>query len=83
MEENTMSGKRLFGENIQPACEYCANGRPTRDADKILCPKMGVCSPGRSCRKYKYDPLRRTPSPHPVLQRYESALFDLSANKEG
>ena len=29
----------LFGRHIEPACEYCELGRPTRDGQMILCEK--------------------------------------------
>ena len=35
----------LFGRHIEPACEYCELGRPTRDGQMILCEKNGAVSP--------------------------------------
>ena len=54
-----MSNK-LFGNNIEPACEYCVNGKRS-DNGMILCVKVGVVNPFFSCKKFDYDPLRRKP----------------------
>ena len=50
-----------FGRRIEPACEYCELGSPTKDGQMILCRKNGVVAPCFSCRKFTYDPLLRTP----------------------
>ena len=55
----------LFQKDIEPRCAYCQRGAQLED-DKILCVKKGVVSPGGSCRRFKYDPLKRVPPP-PVL----------------
>ena len=55
----------LFQKDIEPRCAYCQRGAQLED-DKILCVRKGVVSPGSSCRRFKYDPLKRVPPP-PVL----------------
>ena len=55
----------LFQKDIEPRCAYCQRGAQLED-DKILCVRKGVVSPGGSCRRFKYDPLKRVPPP-PVL----------------
>lgn len=50
----------LFQKNIEPRCTYCARGTQL-EADKILCCRHGVVSPGGSCRSFQYDPLKRVP----------------------
>ena len=34
--------QKLYGNNIQPACELCANGRRSLDGKAVLCTKKGV-----------------------------------------
>lgn len=53
--------KRLFGDNIKPACKICLHGSPT-EGDKIDCPKFGVVNSYSSCKKFTYSPLKRIPS---------------------
>ncbi|MEG0456944.1 MAG: hypothetical protein RR549_02310 [Oscillospiraceae bacterium] len=53
--------KSFFGNNITPACEYCCNGTKTADKKMVLCGKKGIVAPFYNCRKFNYDPLRRTP----------------------
>ncbi len=53
------SGK-LFSKNIEPACEYCINGKKSQNG-MILCTKVGVVMPTFSCKKFGYNPLKRKP----------------------
>ncbi|MEG1687389.1 MAG: hypothetical protein RR022_05885 [Angelakisella sp.] len=69
--------KPLFGNYIEPACGYCRLGTPTNDGGKILCPNAGVLPPHYSCKKFRYDPLRRIPSRQPELSKFEKADFEL------
>lgn len=55
----------LFQKDIEPRCVYCTRGAQLDEAH-ILCPRRGVMSPSGSCRRFRYDPLRRVPPP-PVL----------------
>ena len=51
--------QKLYGNNIQPACELCANGRRSLDGKAVLCTKKGVMPLYHHCRRFAYDPLRR------------------------
>ncbi len=51
---------RLFGNNIEPACEYCSYGKKSQN-DMILCSKLGITQPSYCCKKFDYDPLKRVP----------------------
>lgn len=64
---------RLFQKKIDPRCAYCAHGRALGE-DQIACPKKGVMSAASHCRKFQYDPLRRTP-PRPAKAEF-SGLKD-------
>ncbi|MCQ2461022.1 MAG: hypothetical protein MJ115_02610 [Clostridia bacterium] len=53
--------KKLFNEDITPACEYCHYGRITPDNNSVLCEKRGIMLPTSSCKSFKYDVLKRRP----------------------
>lgn len=63
----------LFKSKIEPRCGYCSFSRPL-DAGQVICPKKGVMAQGSSCRKFIYDPMKRTP-PRPIKTDF-SALTD-------
>lgn len=50
----------LFRKNIDKACSYCARCGKI-DNEMYLCKKKGIVSACHSCRKFKYDPLKRVP----------------------
>lgn len=52
--------KKLFQENIEPRCTYCAKGAPLEE-ERILCAKKGVVPAGGHCSAFHYDPLKRVP----------------------
>ena len=56
----------LFQKDIEPRCCYCQRGTQL-DEEQILCDKKGVVSPGGSCRAFRYDPLKRVPTPPVTL----------------
>ncbi|MBP0979329.1 MAG: hypothetical protein J6C55_01630 [Oscillospiraceae bacterium] len=71
-----MSNK-LFGNNIEPACEYCSNGKKS-ESGMILCLKLGVVSPSFCCKKFEYDPLKRKPKKHNHrLPKYSAKDFEI------
>lgn len=56
--------KKIVGAGIEPKCEYCKNGSLAADGQHVLCTKTGILDLDFSCRKFVYDPLKRTPR-HP------------------
>lgn len=73
-----MFGKQpLFGNYIQPACRCCCAARENADGTLILCQERGVMAPYDSCRRFRYDPLRRVPARQAVLPEYDKADFEL------
>ena len=50
----------LFRKKIPRSCTYCTNGTKLNDSE-VLCIKRGVVSIDRACRKFEYDPFKRTP----------------------
>ena len=68
----------LFRKHIDPSCSYC---RYALDADPgtVICRRKGIMADTSSCRRFRYDPLRRKP-PEPKLpdfNRYEDRDFSL------
>lgn len=69
---------RFFGKDIDPACEYCALGRLSSDGKNILCKRKGVTALYYSCRRFKYDPLKRVPKVRPaVAPEFSEKDFEL------
>ncbi|MBQ7599807.1 MAG: hypothetical protein IJU57_03930 [Clostridia bacterium] len=48
-------------EKIERFCKYCEEARTLSDPDTMLCSAKGVISASECCRKFRYDPLKRTP----------------------
>lgn len=69
--------KKLFGNKISPACEYCRNGTKSSDNAMVLCSKKGVVSPFYSCNKFVYMPTKRSPKRRPNLPDYSADDFKL------
>lgn len=68
----------LFRKKIPRSCSYCACGTMISD-DQVLCTKYGVVSVYYHCRKFKYDPCKRTPSKAKALnfKKYDNEDFSL------
>lgn len=54
----------LFDKDIEPRCAYCKRGTLLEDG-QVLCVKKGVVAVSGSCRRFRYDPLKRVP-PKPL-----------------
>lgn len=72
-----MAKKKLFGNQKDPKCETCANGKLSVDGQSVLCVRGGALPLDHSCRHYVYDPLRRIPKRRPALGEYSAADFAL------
>ncbi len=68
----------LFKKKIAPSCSYCAHAGKVDDKT-YLCKKRGMVSCGQSCRKFKYDPLRRVPARRKPadFSKYDDVDFSL------
>ena len=55
---------KLFRKDIEPRCSYCQFGSQISERE-VVCMKRGVMPMESSCRRFRYDPLRRTP-PRPA-----------------
>lgn len=68
----------LFRKKIEKSCSYCLHGTKL-DEEQVLCIKKGVRSACGSCRKFTYDPCKRTP-PRPKaldFEKYDQEDFSL------
>ena len=64
--------KKLFGQNIPPACSYCENA--------VVENEMAYCKKGRringgKCRAFRYDPLMRVPKTSFFKKKYTADDF--------
>ena len=69
--------KKLYGNNISPACEYCAFARRAADGRVMLCDKRGVVPMYHHCRRFRYDPLKRVPYRQPAPEKFSPEDFTL------
>ena len=69
--------KKVFDKKIPPNCMYCVYGTPSAFSDEILCIKHGVTNGRDSCRRYKYDPLKREPNKVKIADNYKPEDFTL------
>lgn len=51
----------MFDKKLMRSCAWCSYGKSSDYTDEVFCTKRGVTSKNDYCRRYKYDPLKRTP----------------------
>lgn len=66
----------LFSEDIRKTCALCEYAVPI-DEDTVLCRKKGPMGAEDTCRKFKYDALKRTPSRPAGLREFTEEDFKL------
>lgn len=59
----------IFDKNQQPRCAYCQRATPL-DEGQMMCVKKGIVTCAGSCRRFRYDPLKRTP-PKPMAASFD------------
>ena len=69
--------RREFSNDSARVCANCEKASLLVDGDSVLCSKNGVVPAGETCRKYKYDPLKRRPAPAQPLPEVDSADLSL------
>lgn len=72
-----LSNMKLYGKDVLPRCLYCEHGQPVKDTGHINCRYRGVVTDGYSCRKFRYDPLKRVPAKPAALPRYDAGDFSI------
>lgn len=68
---------KLFSQEIEPSCSYCAHGDPSRDKALILCEKKGIVDINFKCRSFLYSPLKRIPMKPNKLPVFDKSDFEL------
>lgn len=68
---------KLFGNNISPACAYCAEAMQ-QVGESILCAKHGIVPPDYACRQFLYDPIKRIPAKPLPLDDYDADDFSIT-----
>lgn len=67
----------LFDPEIKRCCAYCEKSTDLDD-QLVLCSLRGPVQFDYCCRRYQYDPLRRTPrSPGPLKKKFSPEDFEL------
>ena len=68
----------LFRKKINKSCSYCAYGAQI-DNEQVLCIKKGVVPLSGKCRKFSYDPCKRTPAKPKALdfKKYDDKDYSL------
>ena len=69
--------KNPFRRDIEPRCAYCANGSTVSET-QVICPHKGVMDCAGHCRRFRYDPLRRTPPRAAVLNAEAHSAEDFT-----
>jgi len=63
---------------IEPHCSYCQYSVALIDRDEVGCIRHGVVSTSFHCRRFRYDPFKRTPlKPARLKKDYVDADFQL------
>lgn len=70
-----MKNELFFRGDHDRVCALCEFGRLSADGEKVLCEKRGVTEAGASCRKFVYDPFRRTPARRPAPPAFSPEDF--------
>lgn len=73
-----MDISKLCRNDEAKICSYCSFASKLVDDTTIWCKKRGTVSKCHTCRKYKYDPLKRTPPARVKMRRrYSAEDFDI------
>lgn len=72
-----MAKHRVFGNRKEPRCETCSHGKLAPDGQSVLCERHGPAPLDHHCRRYAYDPLRRTPRRAAKPDTPDAAAFSL------
>ncbi len=51
----------IFNKDIDRSCAYCLSGTRISETE-VACLRRGVVDAAGSCRRFKYDPIKREPA---------------------
>lgn len=68
----------LFRKNMEPRCGYCTRSSPA-EPGTVICTKKGICTETDHCRSFRYDPLKRVPPQHRMMDfsKYDDTDYSL------
>lgn len=67
----------VFNKKLTPACKYCQHSKALSFGSDFLCLYKGITDENNSCRKYKYDPLKREPQKQRINTNYSEKDFEI------
>lgn len=67
----------FFSKKTDKSCAWCKYGVKSDYSADIFCKKCGVVGTDNVCRRYKYDPLKRTPYTQTISKEYTAEDFSL------
>ena len=74
-----MAKKPKYDEQIDCFCAFCELGTPVPGEggeEHVVCPKKGVVRADYVCRRFRYDPLKRSPKEKPPLPDFHAVSLD-------
>ena len=71
----------LFEKNMDPRCGYCQWATPLEEG-QMMCVKKGIVACAGSCRRFRYDPLKRVP-PKPAAAAFTQVFLPYSTSYSG
>ena len=66
---------KQFDKNLPKYCKYCVHGNVIEGLGEVLCIKRGITLIDDTCRKYKYDPLKREPNIQKISDNFKPEDF--------
>ena len=69
--------KLKFNKKADKYCKFCIHGKVLDFSGEVFCKKKGFVEPLFSCRKFKYDPLKRIPEQRDIKTNYTQEDFIL------
>ena len=67
----------IFGKDTAKYCAFCEHSSDLKTNDEMVCVHKGVVTRTSTCKKFKYDPLKREPMAKPKLKEYSEKTFSL------
>ncbi len=70
-------------EDQRSICLYCEHAKILPSGDQVLCPYKGIFGIGNTCHRFRYDILKRVPTPpRHVLRPDDADLAWEDANEQ-
>lgn len=69
--------KQIFNKDIPRCCRHCSHAQISDSLKLVFCRHKGPVSENDVCKKFDYDPLKRTPRTAAKLPEYKKEDFEL------